>query len=246
MTSLQSVLICADSHSLVVFAFLAMMASPMKRFFFAFLQWLILLPVSSAMINGFTTVVQAGRVNCFYEKIDTNKSLEIEYQVVEGGGEMDISFQVVSPNGVVLVNDEKKGDEVHSIVTSEPGVYSFCFDNSFSTLAQKVVYVDLGLDTSDEDSWVKSLEDGDFDGTELQMESIRNTLANIKDTLEKAQHYQAYLTKKNFKSHAIVSRSSSRVFWWSLIQSIALIGVGICQVLIVKNFFGNGKTNQRI
>lgn len=33
------------------------------------------------MINGFTTVVQAGRVNCFYEKIDTNKSLEIEYQV---------------------------------------------------------------------------------------------------------------------------------------------------------------------
>lgn len=85
---------------------------------------------------------------------------------------MDISFQVVSPNGVVLVNDEKKGDEVHSIVTSEPGVYSFCFDNSFSTLAQKVVYVDLGLDTSDEDSWLKSLE-GDFDGTELQMESIR-------------------------------------------------------------------------
>ena len=33
------------------------------------------------MINGFTTVVQAGRVNCFYEKIDTNKSLDIEYQV---------------------------------------------------------------------------------------------------------------------------------------------------------------------
>lgn len=86
---------------------------------------------------------------------------------------MDISFQVVSPNGVVLVNDEKKGDEVHGIVTSEPGVYSFCFDNSFSTLAQKVVYVDLGLDTSDEDSWLKSLEEDDFDGTELQMETIR-------------------------------------------------------------------------
>lgn len=86
---------------------------------------------------------------------------------------MDISFQVVSPNGVVLVNDEKKGDEVHSIVTSEPGVYSFCFDNSFSALAEKAVYVDLGLDTPDEDSWLKSLEEGGFDGTELQMESIR-------------------------------------------------------------------------
>lgn len=46
-----------------------------------FLQWLILLPVSRAMLNGFTTVVEAGKVNCFYENIDSNRTLEMEYQV---------------------------------------------------------------------------------------------------------------------------------------------------------------------
>ena len=46
-----------------------------------FLQWLILLPMSRAMMNGFTTVVEAGKVNCFYENISDNKTLEIEYQV---------------------------------------------------------------------------------------------------------------------------------------------------------------------
>lgn len=45
------------------------------------LQWLILLPMSRAMLNGFTTVVEAGKVNCFYENISDNKTLEIEYQV---------------------------------------------------------------------------------------------------------------------------------------------------------------------
>jgi len=199
------------------------------------------------MTNGFTTVVEAGKVNCFYDNVDANGTLEIEYQVVEGGGEMDISFQVVSATGAVLVNDEKRSDEVHSLTAPDSGVYSFCFDNSFSTLAEKVVYVDLGLDDNDGvDTWLRDLGDSDLENKDLQIESLRNTLENIKDMLEKAQQYQNYLTKKNYKNHFVVSRSSSRVFWWSLIQSIALIGVGICQVLIVKNFFGTGSTNQRI
>lgn len=45
------------------------------------LQWLIFLPMSRAMLNGFTTVIEAGKVNCFYENISDNKTLEIEYQV---------------------------------------------------------------------------------------------------------------------------------------------------------------------
>ena len=64
--------------------------------------------------------------------------------------------------------------------------------------------------------------------------------------LEKAQGYQTYLTKKNVKSHFLVTRSGSRVFWWSLVQSVALVGVALCQVLIVKNFFGTNSTGQRI
>ena len=57
------------------------MCSSTKLVFLAFVQWLLLLPLSSAMTNGFTTVVEAGKVNCFYENIDSNKTLEIEYQV---------------------------------------------------------------------------------------------------------------------------------------------------------------------
>lgn len=46
-----------------------------------FVQWLSLLPLSQAMLNGFTTIVEAGKVNCFYENMEVNKTLEMEYQV---------------------------------------------------------------------------------------------------------------------------------------------------------------------
>ena len=87
---------------------------------------------------------------------------------------MDIIFQVISPSGALLVNDEKKTDEVHSFQATENGVYTFCFDNSFSTLAEKIVYVDLGLENDDMDDWLSSLQgDTGLEEQELQVESIR-------------------------------------------------------------------------
>lgn len=212
-----------------------------------FVQWLTLLPLSQAMLNGFTTIVEAGKVNCFYENMEVNKTLEMEYQVVEGGGEMDVTFQVISPSGALVVDDQKKTDDLHTVQVDEKGVYAFCFDNSFSTLAEKTVYADLGLESDDIDNWLSELEgDKSIEDQQLQVESLRTTLENIKMQLEKAQGYQTYLTKKNVKSHFLVTRSGSRVFWWSLVQSVALVGVAICQVLIVKNFFGTNSTGQRI
>ena len=87
---------------------------------------------------------------------------------------MDIIFQVLSPSGALLVNDEKKTDEVHSVQAAENGVYAFCFDNSFSTLAEKMVYADLGLENDDMEGWLSTLQgDTDLEQQELQVESIR-------------------------------------------------------------------------
>lgn len=58
------------------------MRRPITRILFGiFVQWLTLLPLSQAMLNGFTTIVEAGKVNCFYENMEVNKTLEMEYQV---------------------------------------------------------------------------------------------------------------------------------------------------------------------
>ncbi|KAK3702966.1 hypothetical protein QZH41_012406, partial [Actinostola sp. cb2023] len=104
---------------------------------------------NEALRNGFTIKVDAGNRECFYEDIKTNVSLDIEFQVIEGG-ELDIDFYVKLPNGHRVVEDIRKTDEVHTIPTTEEGTYEFCFDNSFSTLASKTIFADLGVDFSDQ------------------------------------------------------------------------------------------------
>lgn len=71
------------------------------------------------------------------------------------------------------MKDEKRTDEVHTVTTPHGGVYSFCFDNSFSTVAEKMVYVDLDLAAADEDSWFRTLDGSDMTGNELPMDSMR-------------------------------------------------------------------------
>ena len=109
-------------------------------------------------------------------------------QVVEGGGEMDITFQVISPSGALVVDDQKKTDDLHTVQADEKGVYAFCFDNSFSTLAEKTVYADLGLESDDIDNWLSELEgDKSIEDQQLQVESLRVLLINIR----------VYFTQKN-------------------------------------------------
>jgi len=94
--------------------------------------------------------------------------------VIEGGGELDITFQVIAPSKALLVDDEKKTDEVHTVQADEDGIYTFCFDNSFSMFAEKIVYVDLGLESDVVDSWLSSLQgDTDTEIQEIQIDSIR-------------------------------------------------------------------------
>jgi protein ERP2 len=56
------------------------------------------------------------------------------------------------PSGKHLIEDVKKSDEAHTITTPEEGTYEFCFDNSFSTLASKTVFADLGVDFNDHEN----------------------------------------------------------------------------------------------
>ncbi|XP_021065884.1 transmembrane emp24 domain-containing protein 5 isoform X2 [Mus pahari] len=85
--------------------------------------------------SDFTFTLPAGRKECFYQPMPLKASLEIEYQVLDGG-ELDIDFHLTSPEGRTLVFEQRKSDGVHTIET-EDGDYMFCFDNTFSTISEK-------------------------------------------------------------------------------------------------------------
>lgn len=128
--------------------------------------------------SDFTFTLPAGRKECFYQPMPLKASLEIEYQVLDGG-ELDIDFHLTSPEGRTLVFEQRKSDGVHTIET-EDGDYMFCFDNTFSTISEKVIFFELILDNMGEEvqgqeDWKKYITNTDV--LEMKLEDILKTSA---------------------------------------------------------------------
>lgn len=81
---------------------------------------------------------------CFYERVEENHIIDIEYQVIDGGhGDLDINFEISIDNRIIAV-DYKKSDNIHRLEQPHPaGDYKFCFDNTISHFNRKTVFFEL-------------------------------------------------------------------------------------------------------
>lgn len=122
----------------------------------------------------FTFLLPAGRKQCFYQSAPANASLETEYQVIGGAG-LDVDFTLESPQGVLLVSESRKADGVHTVEPTEAGDYRLCFDNSFSTISEKLVFFELIFDSfQDEEEvegWAEAVEPEEM--LDVKMEDIK-------------------------------------------------------------------------
>ncbi|XP_074688617.1 transmembrane emp24 domain-containing protein 5 isoform X2 [Strix aluco] len=128
---------------------------------------------SPSLDSDFTFTLPAGRKECFYQPMRKEASLELEYQVLDGAG-LDVDFHLLSPKGETLVFDERKSDGVHTVET-EDGDYMFCFDNTFSTISEKVIFFELildnmGEDGQDQEDWKKYVTGTDL--LDMKLEDI--------------------------------------------------------------------------
>ena len=59
---------------------------------------------------------------------------------------MDIDFELIGVSRELLASDYRSMDGHHSIDVDKDGEYTFCFDNSFSRISAKLVYLDIIID----------------------------------------------------------------------------------------------------
>lgn len=56
----------------------------------------------------------AGREDCFYESVERNKTLHIEYNVIGTGmGDGDVNFQIMDPRNRPVVTEFRKANSKH-------------------------------------------------------------------------------------------------------------------------------------
>ncbi|XP_015930186.1 transmembrane emp24 domain-containing protein 5 [Parasteatoda tepidariorum] len=214
--------------------------------------YVLFLPLIIAQKKSFDGVesemtinVRPGFVDCFYQRAKPQDILEIEYQVIDSifsdmnvNQELDINFQLFSPQGKELISDYKKSDANHRHEVKEAGDYKFCFDNRHSLLSVKTVYFDVYIDneSADDDQW----DDYDFSPELLYndtMDQIKISIAKVKEYLNEVKHHQDQLKAIESRDRNLQEHNFTRVNHFSILIIIVMMVVGAVQVVLVRSLF---------
>ncbi|NXN55604.1 TMED5 protein, partial [Rynchops niger] len=205
---------------------------------------------SPSLDSDFTFTLPAGRRECFYQPIKITE-LQIAFfwekefcvfffvsQVLDGAG-LDVDFHLLSPKGETLVFDERKSDGVHTVET-EDGDYMFCFDNTFSTISEKVIFFELILDNmgddgQDQEDWKKYVTGTDL--LDMKLEDILESINSVKARLSKSVQIQTLLRAFEARDRNIQESNFDRVNFWSMVNLGVMVVVSAVQVYMLKSLF---------
>lgn len=202
-----------------------------------------------------TITVNPGMIECYYQKASTGEILEIEYQVtdatfgdVEIQQDLDINFQLYSPQGRELIADFKQADAMHRLDVKEDGDYKLCFDNTYSTFSHKTVYFEVYVDNgSDQEDWF--VDEFTFSPEVIYNDTtdqIKNSMAKVKDHLTKVKHFQDQLRAIETRDRNLQEHNFTRVNQFSIVIICVMVIVGAVQVLMLKSLFEEKSKLHRI
>uniref|UniRef100_A0A8V0ZK01 Transmembrane p24 trafficking protein 5 n=1 Tax=Gallus gallus TaxID=9031 RepID=A0A8V0ZK01_CHICK len=160
------------------------------------------------------------------------------WKVLDGAG-LDVDFHLLSPKGETLVFDERKSDGVHTVETEE-GDYMFCFDNTFSTISEKVIFFELILDNmgeegQDQEDWKKYVTGTDL--LDMKLEDILESINSVKARLSKSVQIQTLLRAFEARDRNIQESNFDRVNFWSMVNLGVMVVVSAVQVYMLKSLF---------
>ncbi|KAG5276345.1 hypothetical protein AALO_G00130840 [Alosa alosa] len=192
---------------------------------------------SQSLDSDFTFTLPAGQKECFYQTMKNDASLEIEYQVLDGAG-LDVDFYLSSPDGQILASDFRKSDGVHTVETHD-GDYMICFDNTFSTVSEKIIFFELILDnmgdTDNAEEWKEYVHGTDM--LDMKLEDIMATINSVKARLGKSLQIQTVLRAFEARDRNLQESNYERVNVWSCTNLVIVLVVSGIQVYVLRSLF---------
>lgn len=183
----------------------------------------------------FTFELADNSEDCFYEEIKRNTSAYLEFQV-SAGGQLDVDVTLKDPQNRVIYEQKRATFDSHQFTAETTGIYTACFSNKFSSFAHKFVYVDFQV--GDE----PALPGIDEHATVLtQMETSSQAIhKSLNEILDAQTHHRLREAQGRKRAEEL----NERVWWYSSIETAAVLLIGIGQIFVLRNFFTDRKPSQ--
>ena len=130
---------------------------------------------------------------------------------------------------------ERQGDYVFT--ANVPGEYRFCFDNTISTFADKMIDFEIAVENEPRAAVIPSKQGSTAEQTSVLEDSIMK-VSSLLSSVSRSQKYFRTRENRNFST----VRSTERRIWnFSLIESGLMVGMAGLQVFVVRMFFTGGR-----
>ena len=97
--------------------------------------------------TSFTLLLPPGSKECFYQNVEPEQTLDVEFQVTRGGN-LDIDYVVTDPRKKAVLTRSRIGNSWDShtrVDVLEFGDYELCFSNEFSAVSSKLVFISIAV-----------------------------------------------------------------------------------------------------
>jgi len=190
----------------------------------------LLVPCASA--TALTYKLNPNEIQCFYITNEKKASKVAFYFAVQSGGSFDVDYKVTGPNEKVILDGSKERQGDFVFTANDIGEYSFCFSNDMSTFAEKLVDFEIALENE------ARAELPSKQGTSPEhLSSLEESLFKLSGQLSTISRNQKYFRTRENRNFSTVRSTESRIFNFSVMESLMMVTMSCLQVFIVRFFF---------
>ncbi|CAG5135798.1 unnamed protein product [Candidula unifasciata] len=190
-----------------------------------------------------TVEISPGKQECFWQTFPAATSVEVDYQVIDGG-DLDIDMMVAGPDNRIYHTEQRKTENVVGFKTTSEGDYRVCFDNTFSRISSKIVYFEIfAEDGKDDDGADDDNDNLTFEGENIQgqldmtVQEFVGILERAKKNLENSVQVQTLIRVHEAKDRNVQEANFFLVNLFSSLQLALMITVGLVQVFMIRSLF---------
>ncbi|CAI5757294.1 unnamed protein product [Candida verbasci] len=196
------------------------------------------LSIQSVIGSAFTFILGANEKSCYYVFTEQPNTQLRYYFAVQSGGSFDVDYEIKDPNGNTINKEEKKRQGDFVFRATSIGEYEFCFSNTMSTFAEKVVDFEIEFENDNaNEKYRASLPQQPNAKPLAYVENMQNTIEKIQYQLNELTRTLQYYKTRNNRNQATVRSTESRIYYFSIFEVLLMVGMAFLQITIVQLFF---------
>lgn len=175
----------------------------------------------SPVAFGLTTFIKANAEACFMEEVERGDRLLSTF-AVQSGGFMDVDVKIYGPDLKIVFKEDRVSEGDVQFVATISGLHKLCFGNYMSTVTGKVVMFHM---------YVGNMLHEHDAAAAHHLDPLEKAISEMSTGLYSLKDHQNYMRDRDKRQGMTHESTNSRIFWFHLLETAALVGVGTFQLM---------------